>query len=524
MPIRDRSAPLLLVKLETTDGEFRVVTDEVLSFKYTDKENSADVLKLTVDNGDLSQFDDPVWRKGGKLRVSWGYPGGMAPERTVVITSVKGFRELQIEANALSVLMNREVRSRCFENLTITAIVRQIAEENGFGSDRQIIDEIPDTHEVVTQARLTDAQFIRRWASRVGCVFFVDFDGLHFHERRMGEPPVRTLIYHEDSGQGDFLADPVIDNDLTARPGRVRVRGRDPLTREDIDQSADNDSDGDRPTAAPIIEMVNVGSGPRTSLRRRPATVEENLASEDVVPTADATSTAARRRARGRFRRAQQVAVKMSAPVVGDPLLLAKTVVQVQGMGQRLSIRYYLKEVEHDLATNGYECKLKMVSDGHGGHSTRSTRARGLELVQAGRGPGSGQGSSRQIEQQLQAAIDAAREDPAGASSLVMLERAQEAYNRDGNASRGEVSRALAAAARNPTLSEETRAAAAGAQSSLAQRGAETESGGRQGAEGSRVDTSELQPEEAVDEETGRILTFYRETRGRGTEERDATT
>lgn len=516
MTIRDRSAPLLLVKLETQDGEFRVVTDSVQSFRYTDKERQADVLKLTVDNSDLTQFDDPVWRKGGKLRVQWGYPGGMSPERTVVITSVKGFRQLSIEANALSVVMNRIVKCRVFENKTISDVVRDIASENGFGSDLQIIDEISEVQEVITQARLTDAQFLRRWASRVGFEFWVDFDGLHFHERRMGEVPVRIITYHEDPGQGDIIGEPTIENDLTARPGRVRVRGRDPMTREDIDQTADNDSDGDRPTAAPIIEIIDPDTGNTT-------TVEQTLASEDTVPTADATPAAARRRARGRFRRTQQVAVKMSLPIVGDPLLLAKTVVEIRGMGQRLSIRYYTKEVDHNLSTGGYSCKLKLISDGHGGHSTRSMRAQGLSLVQAGRGPGRGRGSSRQVGQQIEAALAAARAN-GDTQSVAMLETAEADYARDANASRASVTRVLAAVARNPNADAATRRASSQAAGSLAQRGPETEAGGRPNTGEARPDTAELQPVDVIDEDTGRATTVYREERGRGTEEREATT
>lgn len=516
MTVRDRTAPLLLVKLETNDGEFRVVTEDILSFKYTDKERAADVLKITVDNSDLTQFDDPVWRKGGKLRVSWGYPGGMSPERTVVITSVKGFRELQIEANALSVVMNRVVKCRVFENQTISQVVASIAAENGFGPDLQIIDTIDEVVEVITQARLTDAQFLRRWASRVGFEFWVDFDGLHFHERRMGEAPVRVLTYHEDPGQGDILADPTIENDLTARPGRVRVQSRDPMTREDIDVTADNDSDGNRPTAAPIVEIIDPDTGNTT-------TVERILASSDVVPSADATPAAARRRARGRFRRTQQVAVKMSIPIVGDPLLLAKTIVEVRGMGQRLSIRYYTKEVEHDLSTSGYTCKLKLISDGHGGHSTRSIRAQGLSLVQAGRGPGRGSGSSRQVGQQIQAALTAALEN-GDIQSVRMLEEALTKYQRDANASRAEVTRTLAAVAQNTNADSATRTAAAQAAGSLAQRGPETESGGRQNTAEAREDTGELQPVEVIDSDTGATVTIYREARGRGTEGRESTT
>ncbi len=516
MTIRDRSAPLLLVKLETQDGEFRVVTDEVLSFKYTDKERSADVLKLQVDNSDLSQFDDPVWRKGGKLRVQWGYPGGMSPERTVVITSVKGFRELQIEANALSVVMNRVVKCRTFDNTTISQVVRDIASENGFGPDLQIIDEFDEVQEVITQARLTDAQFLRRWASRVGAEFWVDFDGLHFHERRMGEAPVRVITYHEDPEAGDIIGEPTIENDLTARPGRVRVRGRNPMNREDIAEDADNDSDADRPTAAPIIEIIDPDTGNTT-------TVERTLASEDTVPTADATPAAARRRARGRFRRAQQVAVKMSVPIIGDPLLLAKTIVEIRGMGQRLSIRYYTTEVEHDLSPGGYTCKVKLVSDGHGGHSTRSTRATGLSLVQAGRGPGRGSGSSRQVQRQIQAALDAARAN-GDTASVRMLEAVVSAYETDANLTRAQAARVLSAVARNPDADTATRTAAAQAVGSLAQRGPETEAGGRQNTGGARPDTAELQPVGVIDPDTGATVTTYREVRGRGTEGRPGTT
>ena len=71
MTVRDRSAPMLLVRLQDNDGEeYRVVTDKVISFKYTDSERKTDVVKLSVDNYDLAQFGDPVWRKGGRLRVS----------------------------------------------------------------------------------------------------------------------------------------------------------------------------------------------------------------------------------------------------------------------------------------------------------------------------------------------------------------------------------------------------------------------------------------------------------------------
>lgn len=377
---RQREAPSLLVKLRTDEGQdFRVVTDSVLEFKYTDRERRADVCKLTVNNWDLANFDDPVWKKGSRIVVRWGYPGRMSPERTCIITSVKGFRRLEIEATAESILLNTVVRNRTFQNQTISQIVTQIASDAGFTGSSAIIDSTDEVMDTVTQSRLTDAQFIRRWASRLGFEFYVDHEGFHFHPRRLGDDPVRTFRWYTDPGQGDILDEPNVENDVTARPGRVRAVGRDPLARTDFDEGADDSTDTDREVLAPITEVLDPEDGATTHVGYR-------LGAEDVVPVASPTgASAARTRARARFRRTQQVAVKMSLPVVGDPLLFAKTVVQLEGMGVRLSIRYWVTEVEHDLSPSGYRCTLKLVSDGHGGHSTTSHRARGLELLEQNR-------------------------------------------------------------------------------------------------------------------------------------------
>lgn len=379
MPRPKRDAPMLLVKLRTDEGQdFRVVTDRVLKFKYTDRERAMDKCVLTVKNGQLENFDDPIFKKGSRLIVQWGYPGRMAPARTVIITSVKGFRELAIEANAESCLLNTEERARSFQNQTMSQIVRSIAQENGF-VDNLLIEETTEVLDHVSQARETDAQFMARHARRLGFEFYVDWEGFHFHARRLGEDPVREFVWFTDPNEGDILDEPSIENDVTARPGRVRARGRDALRREDIDEVADDSTDTDRDTLAPITEILNPEDGSTTHVGYR-------LGNEVIVPVATQGGAAeARRRARAEFRRVQQVAVKMTLPVVGDPQLFAKTVISITGMGIRLSIRYWVQEVEHDLSPSGYKCSLKLVSDGHGGHATTSSRVQGLELLEMNR-------------------------------------------------------------------------------------------------------------------------------------------
>jgi len=358
----------------------------VLSFAYVDSERRADTLRLTVDNHDLQNFDDPVWKKGNIIRASWGYPGRMSAPRELVVTKVTGFTELTVEAQARSILMNRVVRNRLFENMRRSDVVRQIAQESGFGDV-----EIEDTDvvlESVQQARMTDAQFVRQLADEEGFQFFVDWDGFHFHRRRTDERPVRRFRWYTSRDAGEIISINV-ENDVTARPGRVRTRGRNPLEGEDVegDSGAGGAAAGGDTALAPVFEIIDpetrTGSV-NPDYDRQPDSHEEHVAQDEVRPTSTHSPDVAARQARARARRHRQMAVKLTMECIGDPQMYAKTVFQLDGAGRRLSIRYYTKEVTHVVDGSGYVMTVKAVSDGHGGHAVSSRAADGLELLDPG--------------------------------------------------------------------------------------------------------------------------------------------
>lgn len=393
------------------------LTGQVTRFEYIDREKAADKLTIQVDNWGLEHFEDPVWKKGNLIDVTWGYGETAAPIRRCVIQSVKGARSLEVVALGQEMLMATERRSRTFENVTRAEVVRQIAQENGWRGEALQVQETSTRYETVVQARRTDAEFLRRLALLEGFEFYVDFDGFHFHERLLGAAPLRVFELDESGDVLDFD----VENDVTARPGRVRVRGRDPLTGEDIDETADNQTDASRPVLAEILEVIDPETGESIPHETReaatraaakeafrleqldaekerrqrgaaevPATAdttspESRVAQEEVRVTAAADTSTAQTEARARFRRATQAAVKMSLDVVGDPGLLAKSVVELRGFGRRLSQRYYVREATHVIEHgSGYETKLKLISDGHGGHSTESRLARGLSGFEVG--------------------------------------------------------------------------------------------------------------------------------------------
>jgi hypothetical protein len=354
--VRPRTEPVFYVKVVPEGGgDERVdLSERVLSFTFEDSEKKADKLVLTVDNWDLANFDDPVWKKGNILEVSWGYPGEMAPARECVIQKVTGFQQLSVEAHAKSVLMNKVARCRTFENKKRSDVAREVAEENGYGGQLQDIEDSGEVLPLITQARMTDAQFLRQLATREGFEFYVDFDGLHFHQRRLGQRPVRVFRWYTAPEVGEVIAIN-IENDVTAKPGAVRVRGRDPLTRRDIDERGSN-ATTTRDSLAPVIEIVDPETG-STRLERR------NV-SEEVRPSAEASAGTARREADARYRRSQQTTVELTATVLGDPSVLAKTVVEFQGISQRLSGKYFVKEAKHKIDSSGYTVELKCLRDG----------------------------------------------------------------------------------------------------------------------------------------------------------------
>ncbi len=322
------------------------ITASVLSLEYEEDEKKADQLTLTLRNNDLAYFDSPLFEKGTTLHVAWGYVGALSPVRELVVQKITGARTLKLVAQSKSVLMNTQTRVRTFEHRTRAEVARQIAEENGYGAELQDIEETSVRHAALAQAAQTDAQFLKRLADQEGFEFFVDFDGLHWHRRRLAQRPVRVLTYFLPPDVGE-IKDFNVENDVTAKPSAVQVQGRDPLTKKAINVTADNESTA-RDALAPVIELIDRRTGESRETRQ----------------TSETSPAAAKTEADAIFRRTQLTAVKLTLDLVGDPYLVAKTVVEVRGLGQRLSGKYYLRAVKHVLDANGYKMEVKAQTDG----------------------------------------------------------------------------------------------------------------------------------------------------------------
>lgn len=367
-------------------------TDLITAFEYEDSEKKADKLTLTVDNWDLSNFDNPIWKPGNSLYVTWGYNGRVTPERQCVIQKVTGATELKVEAQSKSVVMNREVRSALYENTRRSEIVHAIAKQYGYGDNARFIEDTEEVYESIVQARATDAQFIKRLADLEGFEFYVDFEGFHWHPRRMGQQPHRVLQWFLPPAVGDILGFSV-ENDIFAKPKKVTTKGRDPLGKKDINgEGSDSATERDalRPAEPPgILDSIASAFTGAATAQPTPATEKPQAGPEEggapyrqVLDEADATETTewienapttetsdnqAKKEAGGKFKRAAQTTVKLDIDLVGDPFIFAKTVLDIRGISKRLSGLYYVNEVKHTIGSGGYSLKIKCSTDGTGG-------------------------------------------------------------------------------------------------------------------------------------------------------------
>jgi phage protein D len=349
-----RDAPAYYVKVAPPGGPAQAVdlTERVFTFDFDEEESKADKLELGLDNFDLSLFDDPHWRHGNTLIVSWGYVGNMTKPRKMVIGKITGSKILKVEALAPSILMNKDVKSRCFVNTTTKQILKAISDQYGIPIAQDLSAQV-DYLRTTQQAKMTDAQFLAHLARRDGLVFHVKEDGIHFAPRNLAAAPIRLFTYYRDEGQGDVL-DFNVENDVTMAPGRIVAKGRDPLRKEDIHEGASN-TETQRPGLAPITHTVS---------RRDLTTQTAPIAQDAVILTTAPTAAIAKRQVDGKYIRAQQATVQLTLSVVGDPIVGATHVIEVHGISKRLSGKYYVKSAKHKLSATAYVLNLTCHSDG----------------------------------------------------------------------------------------------------------------------------------------------------------------
>lgn len=367
------------------------VSPYVIALQFLDSDSKADKLTLTIDNDDLSNFDEPLWRDGNGVRVSWGYAEALTVERLVTIKRVTGFRELKVEAVGGELGLDRVKRNVTYEKMSYSQIAKKIAESWGYVEPRvQHIEETSAVYELTVQPAITDGEMMRKLCAKTNFKWFMRHDGFHFHSPNFLQPTEKRLRYRGNQNPSEIL-DVHIDIDVTRIADAVQVANFNPQNGPGIKVTATNWTNPQKQGLAERMEagqVTNLGvpgmnlpaDAPIPPFGMLPSAEPSSLRPQTLGPstyvemkrTNETDIAAIRRNAEAARERMMHGVVKMKVNIVGDPNVNAGTVVEIDGIGKRLSQRYYVSQVEHRIGSSGYHTELECVSDGTAGHSTKS--------------------------------------------------------------------------------------------------------------------------------------------------------
>jgi phage protein D len=394
-----RDRPIYFVKVypdgKAKKGRVLDLSKKVLSYMYLDRSTKADRLELKVNNSDLRFFDDPVLRKGAILEVCCGYPGNLTERSWCVIKGVKGGVELTVEALSQGILLHQVRKCRVWKNTTLQQMADKVQfeyqsilmYEDAVNKDpnlRTLGDNLQIIH--ASQAAMTDAEFLAKQAKKFGLIFRVRKNGLvSFEDPNMKKPPVRTITWRGGTGDWETFS---IHNDITALVGSVTSKGINTKTKGATEHKA-GDENTTRDGLMPVKEVVD----PETLQTRyevddtefnqaqalvvaAQAIVAHAASSVETTTTAEAGKAHVQAKAEGKFKASQRGTIKLEGTLVGDPRLAAGQLVMVAGLGKRLSGRYRLIQVRHEIAHRGaYRTHFVAKTDGHGGYQGGSGNA-----------------------------------------------------------------------------------------------------------------------------------------------------
>jgi len=317
-----------LYRCEATFGNWGARGDEV-DYLYFDRDTLDFGRRLAVRVGEggteAEIFDGQI------TGLEAEYPQARPPE--IVVRAEDGLRNLR---------MTR--RTRSFESVTDSDVIRQIASEHALQAEVDIDDL---AHYVLAQVNQSDLAFVRQLARAVDAEVWVTADLLHVQARGRRETSDLTLSYGQELLAFSVLAD------LAKQRTSLTVSGWDVTQKQSIvhtaTESAIQPELNGRSSGSSILQSA-FGGRAEQIVHRVPTTTEE----------AHTMADAAYRQMARRFLTGHGVCR-------GDGRLRVGSAVTLQGLGTLFDGGYYVTEVRHTYnATDGYRTAFRVERPGLG--------------------------------------------------------------------------------------------------------------------------------------------------------------
>ena len=350
---QDFYVPAFEVKLQGRPVGQDVIKD-ILSVSYKDNIQEFDTVDITVNNWDAEKrafkfSDSDLFDPGKELELKMGYYGssGLRPMLKGQITSLRpsfpnsGASTLTISAlNTLYKLRTKQ-ESHVYEDLTDTQIARKIGSRLGIQVSGE--DSGEQKLKYLIQDNQYDIIFLMGRARRIGYDLFIEEkDGqstLNFKR----STDVRRLTYRLTYGKSlnEFQPELTTVNQV----GKVTVRGWDAAQKKPINYTATRD------------QIVTKGVGAKGGQSKIDQSFKDKA---EIVATKPVESQAeAELLAKQILEGIAKEMVKGTGSIVGLPDIRAGVALEIDGLGDRFSGRYFVVATTHTIGDSGYTTQFE---------------------------------------------------------------------------------------------------------------------------------------------------------------------
>ncbi|MDD3023758.1 MAG: contractile injection system protein, VgrG/Pvc8 family [Syntrophomonadaceae bacterium] len=272
---------------------------------------------------------------GKELQIDLGYTDDLETLFQGLITGVRIEISDNLEARAIvsgldkSFKLMKNVNSRSLMKKKYSEIAQTIAGENGLSAT---VDDTGTVHDYVEQAGISDYQFLCGLAEKSGSEFFVSGSKLYFRKLPDGGSASVTLKL------GHNLLSINLETDLAEQIAGVVVTGWDRRKKEMVKgESSPPTLIGSGKSGVAFLSDIQVSSK-----------VVENY--HAFIDSADK----AKKVADFRMQSTSLKLVRGNATCIGTTELKAGTYVELEGLGSRFDMIYYVRSTTHTIDETGY--------------------------------------------------------------------------------------------------------------------------------------------------------------------------
>jgi phage protein D len=355
---QDFYVPYFEVKLQDRALAKDVVRD-ILSVTYKDNIAEIDSFEISINNWDAATrrfkyADEQLFDPGKKIELWMGYYGQdrlrlmMKGEITSLRPTFPAAGQPTLAISGLNLLhrLRTKQESHAYEKLTDSKIAEQIGKRLNVRVRTAPRQE--ETYEYLFQDNQYDIIFLIERARRVGYDLFVEERGDNGRSEESSlyfgpSDDIRRVTYKLSYGRSLIEFQPTLTT--ANQVGEVVVRGWDPVHKKKIEYTAKRS------------ELSTRGVGQRGGQ----STIEQsfNQRQEIVATRPIRTEKEAKTLAVETLERIAKDMVKGTGATVGLPDLRAGGVVEIDGLGDRFSGRYFLTATTHAIADGGYTTQFE---------------------------------------------------------------------------------------------------------------------------------------------------------------------